>query len=104
MKGNPFWGAAGDDQRIMFHLLTKILRQMNRSGWKLVASADVSAEYRIKKNHAPAAVDTHSWFFLKDPEDVLPPGAVAVEVNREETNGGEAPEIMNEKEEGCNIM
>ena len=57
------------------HLLTKILRRMNVSGWKLVASADVSAKYSNPPKQSPQPLDTYSWFFLKDPNTVLPPGA-----------------------------
>ena len=94
MAGNPFSGHVFGDQRIMFHLLTKILRLMNGKGWKLVASADVSSKYVNRNNQPPQPLDTHSWFFLKDPEMVLPPGTVGVQV-REEANEG-TPEIMEE--------
>ena len=51
VAGIPFSGLGFGDQKVMIHLLTKILRKMNLSGWKLVASADVSSKYINTKNH-----------------------------------------------------
>jgi len=95
VSGNPFDGSYSGDQRIMMHLLTKILRHMNLSGWKLVASADVSAKYVNPRNQGPRPLDTHTWFFLKDPSMILPPGAVGVQIY-EEFGIEEVPEIMDE--------
>jgi len=97
VSGNPFGGDASSDLRIMVHLLTKILRGMNMSGWKLVASADVSAKYENPPKQSPYPLDTHSWFFLKDPDHVLPPGAVGIEITEENTTD-KVPEIMDEHE------
>ena len=94
VAGNPFAGDVFRDQKIMIHLLTKILRRMNLSGWRLVASADVSAKYVNRKNQSPRPLDTHSWFFLKDPDIVLPPGTDGLEVNLE--TEGQVPEILAE--------
>ena len=94
VTGNPFSGDVFSDQKIMIHLLTKILKMMNLSGWKLVASADVSSKYVNKKNQSPRPLDTHSWFFLKDPDMVLPPGCVGLEVQYETEE--EVPEILAE--------
>ena len=96
VAGNPFGGVVFCDQRVMIHLLTKILRKMNLSGWKLVASADISSKYVNNRNRNPQPLDTHSWFFLKDPDMLLPPGAVGLEIQLEEE--GEEPEIMAEQE------
>ena len=60
LNGNPFWG--GIDMRLMVHHLTKILKLLHSKGWRLVASADVSA-----RNNTDYRLDTHSWFFLHDP-------------------------------------
>ena len=78
----------------MIHLLSKILRRMNVSGWKLVASADVSAKYIPNtKYQSPKPLDNHSWFFLKDPTMILPTEAADMKVNEVDTKG-EVPEIM----------
>ena len=82
----------------MIHLLTKILRNMNVLGWKLIASADVSAKYSNPNNQSPRPLDTHSWFFLKDPDMVLPPGAVGIEIREEVVTECDVPEIMEEHE------
>ena len=68
LKGTPFWGAGGVDLRLMVHHLTKILKLFHSEGWKLVASADVSAKMNNGNNQQDAYPhDTHSWFFLHDP-------------------------------------
>ena len=72
VKGVPFSGNMnhGVEQRMMVHLLTKVLRVFHLLGWRLVASADISAKYH-KSNNQEIALDTHSWFFLHDPASVL---------------------------------
>ena len=76
------------------HLLTKILRRMNISGWKLVASADVSAKYRENtSNQSPRPLDNHSWFFLKDPTMILPPETIDMKIKEVDTKE-KVPEIM----------
>ena len=72
IKGVPFSGNMnhGVEQRMMVHLLTKVLRVFHLLGWRLVASADISAKYH-KSNNQEFALDTHSWFFLHDPASVL---------------------------------
>ena len=72
IKGVPFSGDAnhGADQRLMVHHLTKILKHFHNLGWKLVASADISAKY-YKNNSKEYPLDTHSWFFLHDPESIV---------------------------------
>ena len=98
VSGNPFSGDVFSDQRVMIHLLTKIMRKMNRSGWKLVASADVSSKYVNRKNQSPRPLDTHSWFFLKDPDMILPPGAVGIDIHdQDQAEDGGVPEIMAEQ-------
>ena len=68
--GVPFSGNInhGVDQRLMAHQLTRILKQFHAAGWRLVASADISAKY-LKTNNQEFPLDTHSWFFLHDPEN-----------------------------------
>ena len=39
------------------------LKQANSLGWKLVASADVSAMYVRQDNGPDYPVDVHSWYF-----------------------------------------
>ena len=72
IKGVPFSGNMnhGVEQRMIIHLLTKVLRVFHLLGWRLVASADISAKYH-KSNNQEFALDTHSWFFLHDPTSVL---------------------------------
>ena len=62
--GYPFHGFNGKQQRLMIHLLTKILTFFKAEGWKVVASADVSAKY-IKTDDNTYPLDNHSWFFLR---------------------------------------
>ena len=98
VTGNPFEGSCPSAQRIMMHLLIKILRLKNVSGWKLVASADVSAKYRGNtSSQSPRPIDNHSWFFLKDPSMILPPGAMGMQI-KDVDNKEEVPEIMDEDE------
>ena len=69
LKGNPFYGTKfwlGMDLRLMVHHLTKILKLLHSEGWRLVASADVSAKMFHDEN--PYPLDTHSWFLLHDPD------------------------------------
>jgi len=68
IKGIPFSGHQnhGMEQRMIIHQLTKVLRLFHTLGWRLVASADISAKYH-KSNNTEHALDTHSWFFLQDP-------------------------------------
>ena len=73
LKGNPFWGmkgcSGGMDLRLMVHHFTKILKLLHSEGWRLVASADVSAKMQHANEHQQAyPLDTHSWFFLHDPD------------------------------------
>ena len=71
LKGNPFYGTKfwlGMDLRLMVHHLTKILKLLHSEGWRLVASADVSAKMLSDHRHHEAyPLDTHSWFLLHDP-------------------------------------
>ena len=71
LKGNPFYGTKfwlGMDLRLMVHHLTKILKLLHSEGWRLVASADVSAKMLSDNRHHEAyPLDTHSWFLLHDP-------------------------------------
>ena len=71
LKGNPFYGTKfwlGMDLRLMVHHLTKILKLLHSEGWRLVASADVSAKmFQGNQNEPPYPLDTHSWFLLHDP-------------------------------------
>merc|ERR1712154_312131 len=70
LRGTPFSGRGlGSDQRLMIHLLTRILRHFHHQGWRMVASADVSAKYhKDSDNDEEYPLDTHSWFFLHDPD------------------------------------
>ena len=79
LKGNPFYGmkgcSGGMDLRLMVHHLTKMLKLFHSEGWKLVASADVSAkmqndyyDHQRHEYHKAYPMDTHSWFFLHEPD------------------------------------
>ena len=55
----------------MIHHLTKILKLLHSEGWRLVASADVSAKVvRIVRDGRDESysLDSHSWFLLQDPD------------------------------------
>ena len=69
LRGDPFFGIYGMDLRLMVHHLTKILKLFHSEGWKLGASADVSAKmYPGNQREQAYPLDTHSWFFLYDPD------------------------------------
>ena len=70
LKGSPFFGRwGGMDLRLIIHHLTKILKLLHCKGWRLVASADVSAKMLSDhKHHEAYPLDTHSWFLLYDPD------------------------------------
>ena len=72
IKGVPFSGNVnhGVDQRLIIHQLTQILKHFHSLGWRLVASADISAKYH-KSNNQEYPLDTHSWFFLHDPDSIV---------------------------------
>jgi len=74
LKGVPFSGSTvrGADQRMIIHQLTRILKHFHSLGWRLVASADVSAKYYKNNNsNEEYPLDTHSWFFLHDPDSMI---------------------------------
>ena len=77
IRGDPFSGHmnCGVDQRLMIHHLTKILKYFHKLGWRLVASADVSAKYHSSDNNS-FPLDTHTWFFLYDPDHIKVPDTV----------------------------
>ena len=54
----------------MVHQLSKILKHFHTRGWRLVASADISAKFK-KHGTKYVANDVHSWFFLHEPESVI---------------------------------
>ena len=69
LKGEPWSGEAGGDERIAVHFLTRILSKFQALGWSLAASADVSAKfYKRKEQEFP--LDVHSWFLLYSPESI----------------------------------
>ena len=60
---------------VILHLLMNVLRDLDCSGWTLIASADISSKYvHNKDNHFP--LDVHSWFFLREGDLNPPPGDV----------------------------
>ena len=67
LRGVPFSGSnlKGADQRMMIHQLTRILKHFHQQGWRLAASADVSA-----KHEDDVPLSRRSWFFLHDPKHV----------------------------------
>ena len=97
--GRPFSGSMGrgPEQRLMIHLLSKVLCFFKDEGWRVVASADVSAKYHKDKNsHYP--LDNHSWFLLHDPAQ-----AATDQLSVEELLTGDTVEQI--KNEGnCSIM
>ena len=66
LKGSPFSGDSRSEADEMILTLTRILKQFHQQGWRLVASADVSA-----KNDDDGPLNRRSWFFLHDPNTVL---------------------------------
>jgi len=53
------------------------LKQANSLGWKLVASADVSAKYVRQDNGPDYPVDVHSWYFVYWPQNTGPDNLTA---------------------------
>ena len=68
IRGVPFSGAYcwGEDQRMILQLLTRVMKLLHQQGWRVVASADVSAKY-FKSKDREYPLDNHSWFLLYDP-------------------------------------
>jgi len=48
-------------------LLLGLLGALTDLGWRLVASADVSAKYIHQDNGPDYPLDVHSWYFMYDP-------------------------------------
>merc|ERR1711915_310960 len=65
-------GAWSGDSPFNLHsrsTLIHVLQKANANGWRLVASADVSADYIHQKNHGYYPCDVHSWYFVYRPEE-----------------------------------
>jgi len=77
LRGVPFSGHStyGVDQRLIIHLLSRIMKHFHKQGWRLVASADISAKYHSGNNNS-YPLDTHSWFLLHDPDSMIVSEAV----------------------------
>lgn len=101
INGRPFSGSygRGAEQRLMIHLLSKVLSFFKDEGWRVVASADVSAKYHKDKN-SQYPLDNHSWFFLQDPGPEQSGNAPIEEL----LIGDTADQIKNENEGICTIM
>ena len=99
LRGVPFSGnnVKGADQRMIIHQLTRILKHFHQQGWRLVASADVSAKYYKNNNGAEEyPLDTHSWFFLHDPDSMMVSDTV---INMEPCeSGSESTELCLDQE------
>ena len=46
-----------------------VLKKANSLGWRLVASADVSAKYVHRDKGPDYPIDVHSWYFVYWPRD-----------------------------------
>ena len=68
IRGVPFSGGycRGEDQRMIIYELTRVMELFHQQGWRVVASADVSAKY-FKSKDREYPLDDHSWFLLHDP-------------------------------------
>ena len=44
--------------------LLNVLKKANSLGWRLVASADVSAKYVHQDNGPDYPTDVHNWYFV----------------------------------------
>jgi len=81
---------------MMIHQLTRILKHFHHHGWRMVASADVSAKYYKNNNSAEEyPLDTHSWFFLHDPDSMIISDTV---INIEQESGSESAELCLDQE------
>ena len=49
--------------------LLSVLKKATSLGWRLVASADVSAKYIHQDNGPDYPIDVHSWYFVYWPQD-----------------------------------
>ena len=51
---------------VITNQLTRVMELFHQQGWRVVASADVSAKY-FKSKDREYPLDNHSWFLLHDP-------------------------------------
>lgn len=61
LKNSP-WNYLHEDGLHGLHILLNLLVQFQSMGWRLVCSADVSAQYDDDE-----PTDVHSWWFMYDP-------------------------------------
>ena len=48
------------------YMLSAVILEAEKRGWKLMASADVSSKYVHQENGPDYPLDVHSWFFCKE--------------------------------------
>ena len=99
--GDPFNGMNGKQQRLIIHLLTKILTFFKAEGWKVVTSADVSAKYIGARNaDVRFPLDNHSWIFLHDPSSKSKSPVVLEDL----LTGDGVAQILSEKGGNCTMQ
>ncbi len=62
LLGEP-WSSYGSNDNVMSrHLMTRLLNELARLGWRVICSADVSAKYVHHENVPDYPDDVHCWF------------------------------------------
>ncbi len=67
LKGEPWSSYGGNDYAMSRHLMTRLLNELARLGWRVICSADMSAKY---DNAAVHADDVHCWFVARTGLDI----------------------------------
>uniref|UniRef100_A0A914W883 Uncharacterized protein n=1 Tax=Plectus sambesii TaxID=2011161 RepID=A0A914W883_9BILA len=73
LQGHPWSSHGGNDYAMSRHLMTRLLNEMARLGWRVICSADVSAKYVNQENGPDYPIDVHSWFLARTGHVAQPP-------------------------------
>jgi hypothetical protein len=65
LQGKPWSSYGGNDYAMSRHLMTRLLNEMARLGWRVICSADVSAKYVHQQNGPGYPLDVHCWFLAR---------------------------------------
>uniref|UniRef100_A0A914WAG5 Uncharacterized protein n=1 Tax=Plectus sambesii TaxID=2011161 RepID=A0A914WAG5_9BILA len=86
LQGHPWSSEGGNDYAVCRYLMTRLLNEMARLGWRVVCSADVSAKHIRQENGPDYPIDVHSWFLARtghvgQPPDAVPPPSYSETMN-----------------------